>query len=613
MVDKNRKNILLFGAIEIAALILTGIVCFKSKHRRTVGKEKSIDKERLMKNIVSKTLTSHTLEDAVKNVSAEIGKLFDADRVHFRFYDASINTFSKVIEEYRKDECVPSAMDRMIYPKEFNRFLCDKIFTQKEILFINDPNNPQYPESFRELFRSLNIKHQMIVPILYNGNPEGAFFVTNTEDARDWSKKDIEEYMPIFQQISIGTHLFKLNDSLIKASNYDRILREIINEVRRYGEPEEIFRYLLYRLTDLFHIDRVLDLKMNEDNNLYVFNEQLKSESLGNLKNQILFFEHDFQELTQNEKNQIITINDVSNLNISTMKNDLMSKNIQAFLLYPITEVIPELKKERVTNRIMLCSSTPRLWTAEEINALKLIVGTLAVIFVEIRRRKEVMELRNQFLATLTHDLRSPILAEQKALEAILSKRLGTSLENYSEYLEDISGTNEDLLRTVNNILTIQHIDSGMFILNLEQVNLKSITGNAVKSINFLAKEKSSIINENIQDSLPAIKVDKDEISRVIVNLISNAIKHNPKGTEINIFAEIINKDIKISVSDNGEGIPEEERSKIFQRYPTEKRKIGTGLGLYLSKQIIEAHKGRIWFETEEGKGTTFYFTLPNS
>ena len=111
--------------------------------------------------------------------------------------------------------------------------------------------------------------------------------------------------------------------------------------------------------------------------------------------------------------------------------------------------------------------------------------------------------------------------------------------------------------------------------------------------------------------NLPLINIDRGEISRVFSNLVGNAIKHTKKGTQIKISAFVKDNCIQFAIQDNGEGISREHINKIFQRYPVEKRKIGTGLGLYLSKQIIEAHKGEIWFETEEGVGTTFFFTLP--
>jgi len=274
---------------------------------------------------------------------------------------------------------------------------------------------------------------------------------------------------------------------------------------------------------------------------------------------------------------------------------------------------LSEEKKEQIIGTTMICSPIPRIWTSDETDFFKLIVEAVSVIFLEIRQREETEKIRKTFLATLTHDLRSPLNAEQKALEAILAGKFGTSLDNFSEYLNDMYSTNEELLRLVNNILSVYHYESGNCVLNSEPADIKELIEIAVKSIQPLAKDKKINIITSIRSDLPKILLDKDEINRVLVNLISNAVKHNPKGKNINVEAEKIDNEIRISVSDNGSGIHESERSKIFQRYPTEKRKIGTGLGLYLSKQIIDAHNGKIWFTTKEYKGTTFYFTLPIS
>jgi signal transduction histidine kinase len=163
----------------------------------------------------------------------------------------------------------------------------------------------------------------------------------------------------------------------------------------------------------------------------------------------------------------------------------------------------------------------------------------------------------------------------------------------------------------VNNILAVYHYESGHFLFNFEPGNLQEVLEQAVRPMIPLAIDKNSEISIYIEPNLPETIFDKDEIRRVITNLINNSLKHTKKGTEIKVSAKKSSGEIKISISDNGQGIPPEEHSKIFQRYPSIKRKIGTGLGLYLSKQIIDAHKGKIWFETEQGKGTSFYFTLP--
>lgn len=289
---------------------------------------------------------------------------------------------------------------------------------------------------------------------------------------------------------------------------------------------------------------------------------------------------------------------------------------VSSSFMNPLKNLIKEIEDYRPYTRPNIIQDKPDDEIGlliDKINESNLLVWTYTKeLTLKQEQIEDLNKQRDAFIATLVHDLRSPIFAEQKALEAILSKKLGISFENYSEYLEDIYQTNDNLLRIINNLLRVYHYESGQFELNFELVNIKQVIKNSMKILKHMAKDKESeIICFECPDNLPEIAVDVNEITRVITNLLSNAIKHNKKGTQIQISFKLQNNEIQVSFKDNGKGISESEQSKIFQRYPTEKRKIGTGLGLYLSKQIIDAHNGKIWFTTEEQKGTTFYFSLP--
>lgn len=167
------------------------------------------------------------------------------------------------------------------------------------------------------------------------------------------------------------------------------------------------------------------------------------------------------------------------------------------------------------------------------------------------------------------------------------------------------------MLNIINNLLGVYSLELGHKEVETELSHINKIIDNAVRAIKYLADENEVKICVKTQEKLSEIKMDPDEIKRVIINLIGNAIKHNPKGINIEVSAEQRENDILLAIADNGVGIPESEKGKIFKKYPKAKRHIGTGLGLYLSKQIVGLHGGKIWFESEEGKGTTFYFTLP--
>ena len=211
----------------------------------------------------------------------------------------------------------------------------------------------------------------------------------------------------------------------------------------------------------------------------------------------------------------------------------------------------------------------------------------------------------------MAHDLRSPIIAEQSIIKVILSLSDKDKIDKYFEYLQEISKTNDELLRIVNNILTIYHLESGEWILKKDSVDLNQLVKEAVSLLDIFAKSKNVEILTELKYKTLIAEIDRDEIKRVLINLINNAIQHSPKMSRVYINSEKKHDKAYIIIKDQGSGIPESEINKIFSKYPTKKRKLGTGLGLYLSKKIINAHNGEIWFETKINEGTNFIFTLP--
>ncbi|MDD3014849.1 MAG: MCP four helix bundle domain-containing protein [Candidatus Gastranaerophilales bacterium] len=580
-----------------------------------------VNKEQFLRTINNRILTAKTLEEAIQNIVAEIGKSFNADRVVFRFFDMSKELFSGVIGEYRKNQNISSVLEKGSYSdKEVDNYINWKIFKEKTPLIMNNINDPEYPEPFRKFCLDINVKSAIIMPVVYKNINLAAIYISCTENFRTWEKEKIDFLIPVFEQIAIGINLFILNDKLIKSLNNEINLREIIVNVRKLEDHDDIYNYLLDQLADIFNVKRCLHLHFDKDRNLYVQNEIIKDKNLESLLGQTILCTAGTMELIPDTTTQIIAVNDVAKeIRNIDLKTYLLNKNIRAVLLYPTfqTHIIHEPSstdfEEEILGTTLITSSKERMWTQEEINLFKLIIDTVSIIYLETLQRQKTDEIRKTFIATLTHDLRSPIFAEQKALEFILSKDLESSLKEFYEYLENIYETNEELLRLVNNLLMTYHLESGKFELNRELSNFSDIINSSVRSLRLLAQDQESEITTNIEENLPLVMIDKVEINRVLTNLISNAIKHNKKGTKINIIAKKIDNEILVSISDNGKGIPESERKNIFQRYPTAKRKIGTGLGLYISKQIIEAHNGKIWFETEKEKGTAFLFTLPIS
>lgn len=249
---------------------------------------------------------------------------------------------------------------------------------------------------------------------------------------------------------------------------------------------------------------------------------------------------------------------------------------------------------------------------APEVEETKKFVGVIR----DIRAQKEMERLRDDFIATLTHDLRTPLLAAIQTLKFFLDGSLGELEDKQKMLLETMKRSNEDLLGLVNALLEVYKYESGKLSLCKTNFLLKDLMMQCYNELEPLAINKD--LEFNIQyspESDLAISADRGEIRRVIINLCGNAINYTNNGGKIDIEVSEHEGDIIFSVADNGNGIPQEDIPNMFKRFSqgtNKKRSTGTGLGLYLSRQIIEAHGGKIWLESKVNKGSQFSFLLTN-
>lgn len=237
-------------------------------------------------------------------------------------------------------------------------------------------------------------------------------------------------------------------------------------------------------------------------------------------------------------------------------------------------------------------------------------VGVIRNVAVQ----KETERLRDDFIATLTHDMRTPLLAAIQTLKYFLDGALGTLDEKQNLLLSTMLQSNEDLLGLVNALLEVYRFESGKLELCKTVFNIKDLAVQCYDELKPLADKKNIDfeLECTVEDSLE-IYADRAEIKRVIINLCGNAVNYTDKSGKINILLKANNNDLIFSVTDNGNGIPKEDIPNLFKRFSqgtTKKRSTGTGLGLYLSRQIIEAHGGKIWVESKIKKGSEFSFLL---
>jgi PAS domain S-box-containing protein len=237
----------------------------------------------------------------------------------------------------------------------------------------------------------------------------------------------------------------------------------------------------------------------------------------------------------------------------------------------------------------------------------------------DVTERKQAAEAatqlanaKNKFIAVVSHELRSPLATIKEATSLVREEVLGPINDEQKDMLNITKSNIDRLGRLVNNVLIYQKIDAGKMLFDILKNDVNEITQEAYRNIILADSERKDDLVLNLAPKLPRIKCDKDKIMQVLLNLISNGIKYSERGPIV-ITTQLNTREIEFSVKDSGQGIYPEEMENVFLPFShgPGRKTGGTGLGLAISKEIILAHNGQIWVESEFGKGSTFYFTLP--
>lgn len=229
---------------------------------------------------------------------------------------------------------------------------------------------------------------------------------------------------------------------------------------------------------------------------------------------------------------------------------------------------------------------------------------------------KALSDMKNHFLGMAAHDLRNP-LGGIIGISEILVEELSLFLnEKQAEMFDLINSSGNLMLQMINDLLDISVIESGQLNIEKQDVDITALIKRSVEINRVFASKKNMRINISSLEQLPQVLADMRRIEQVINNLLSNAIKYSEPGTEITVNTRYENNEVTISVADQGLGIPEKEQHKLFMAFgKTSVQPTGgeqsTGLGLLIVMKIIEAHDGMIWFQSEPGKGSEFFFSLP--
>ncbi len=289
---------------------------------------------------------------------------------------------------------------------------------------------------------------------------------------------------------------------------------------------------------------------------------------------------------------------------------DIIGKPISDFVVLPKRKTVEMLHDDEVT---VIANPTASFLASSVELKLDESQKRFILILKNNTNQKELETLKEDFVATLTHDLKVPIIAETNMIELFLNENFGPISDKQKFALKNMQTSNKELLDLVQVVLDTYKIKDGKIALHKENIMLKSFIEEIIEEMTPIAQKTDNKINFILSRDIRVL-ADRFQLKRVVKNLIQNAISYGSPKSPIEIYIGEIPKYITIRIKDYGAGISKSDIDKIFNKYYSAAkkfRKIGTGLGLYLALQILKAHNGELTVESEEGEYTEFCIKLP--
>ncbi len=286
---------------------------------------------------------------------------------------------------------------------------------------------------------------------------------------------------------------------------------------------------------------------------------------------------------------------------------------------------VPMLREGRIVGAMVVRRRTPGRVPQEICDLLETFASQSALALInaqlyrELERQSAALEVASQhkseFLASMSHELRTPLNAIIGFSEVLLERMFGELNERQDDYLRDIWSSGKHLLELLNDILDLSKIEAGQMVLNRSEFDVRESLEYCLALVRERAIKQRMLLSLEVGPEVGLVNADRLRFRQVVLNLLSNAVKFTPDGGRVGVRASIRDQILVVEVADTGPGVAAEDRQRIFDafqqgtRHPEQTE--GTGLGLTLSKRILELHGGRIWVESEAGKGSTFGFALP--
>ncbi|MDT2736208.1 cell wall metabolism sensor histidine kinase WalK [Enterococcus pseudoavium] len=327
--------------------------------------------------------------------------------------------------------------------------------------------------------------------------------------------------------------------------------------------------------------------------------------------------------IATDRRGKVITINEMALSLLDTTSEQAIGQSILTLLdldeEYTLRKLL-ETPEEILLERSKSDSAEDQLTLRSDFAMIRResgFISGLVVVIHDVTEQEKTAEERRQFVSNVSHELRTPLTSVRSYLEA-LEEGAWQDKNIAPEFIHVTLGETDRMIRMINDLLNLSRMDSGVQQMELELVNFNELVGYALDRFDMMVnsqKKNYRIVREFTERDL-WVEIDTDKIMQVIDNIMNNAIKYSPDGGKIEVHLIETHNNVVLSISDEGLGIPKKDLEKVFERfYRVDKARArkqgGTGLGLAISKEVMKAHQGQIWVESVEGKGSTFYISLP--
>lgn len=385
----------------------------------------------------------------------------------------------------------------------------------------------------------------------------------------------------------------KLTEAIEAISRKDYDHRIHIQSKDEFGKLADSFNEMAERL-EYFESSNLNKIIFEKSRAEAVINS-LKDASIGIDKNQVILFAN----------NQALQLLGVSTREVIGVKVEDFAKRNDLFRFL--------IEEKGSTPFKALIDHKENYFTKETIDISQDGSSSRVIVLKNITSFKELDVAKTNFIATVSHELKTPLASSDFSLKLLGDERIGPLLPEQQELLQSLKDDNQRMLRILSELLNMSQVEAGKIQLAIQLVDPKQVVDTSVNTILTAAKEKGITIQTSIDEDLPAINADADKLTWVLNNFLTNAIKYSPLQSVVSIKVKKNGPHLAFSVQDEGQGIEEMYLSRIFERYfqvPARSDKKGSGIGLAICKEFIEAMGGTVWVKSKIGEGSIFGFDL---